>query len=71
MAMSCFIIKFGDRLDGAEGLKSLLSVMWPALHETITRNHQCRSIWPTVEKSSSLMETVSPLPGEKHSLAKV
>ncbi|HFR1673033.1 TPA: hypothetical protein ACHXJD_004354, partial [Shigella sonnei] len=59
------------RLSDAEGLKSLLSVMWPALHETITRNHQCRSIWPLLKKVRHFMETVSPLPGEKHSLAKV
>ncbi|EOK0040857.1 hypothetical protein ACJ5HE_004462, partial [Shigella sonnei] len=28
-------------------------------------------IWPLLKKVRHFMETVSPLPGEKHSLAKV
>lgn len=43
--------------------------LWQALHDTITRNHQCRSMWQLL-KNSPFMETISPFPGGKHGLAK-
>nr|BAO27540.1 transposase [Klebsiella sp. Mich. 61]BAT23343.1 transposase [Klebsiella sp. Mich. 61] len=45
--------------------------LWQALHDTITRNHQCRSMWQLLEKVRHFMETASPFPGGKHGLAKV
>ncbi|EAQ4906535.1 IS630 family transposase [Salmonella enterica] len=45
--------------------------LWQALHDTITRNHQCRSMWQLLKKVHHSMETVSPFPGGKHGLAKV
>ncbi|MEY8024835.1 transposase, partial [Klebsiella quasipneumoniae] len=45
--------------------------LWQALHETITRNHQCRSMWQLLKKVHNFMDTVSPFPGGKHGLAKV
>ncbi|MEJ0594268.1 IS630-like element ISSpu2 family transposase, partial [Klebsiella pneumoniae subsp. pneumoniae] len=45
--------------------------LWQALHETITRNHQCRSMWHLLKKVHHFMDTVSPFPGGKHGLAKV
>lgn len=45
--------------------------LWQALHETITRNHQCRSMWQLLKKVRHFMDTVSPFPGGKHGLAKV
>ena len=45
--------------------------LWQALHETITRNHQCRSMWQLLKKVHHFMDTVSPFPGGKHGLAKV
>ncbi|EGM6562503.1 IS630 family transposase, partial [Salmonella enterica] len=45
--------------------------LWQALHDTITRNHQCRSMWQLLKKVRHFMETVSPFPGGKHGLAKV
>ncbi|MDF7680577.1 IS630 family transposase [Enterobacteriaceae bacterium ESL0689] len=45
--------------------------LWLALHDTITRNHQCRSMWQLLKKVRHFMETVSPFPGGKHGLAKV
>jgi transposase len=45
--------------------------LWQALHETITRNHQCRSMWKLLKKVRHFMETVSPFPGGKHGLVKV
>ena len=37
--------------------------LWQALHETITRNHQCRSMWQLLKKVRHFMDTVSPFPG--------
>ncbi|CAI1058839.1 Uncharacterised protein [Serratia entomophila] len=45
--------------------------LWQALHDTITRNHQCRSMWQLLNKVLRFMETVSPFPGRKHGQAKV
>lgn len=45
--------------------------LWQALHDTITRNHQCRSMWQLLKKVRHFMETASPFPGGKHSQAKV
>lgn len=45
--------------------------LWQALHDTITRNHQCRSMWQLLKKIRHFMETISPFPGGKHGLAKV
>ncbi|MDG5574106.1 hypothetical protein ABKU14_23105, partial (plasmid) [Enterobacter roggenkampii] len=42
-----------------------------ALHDTITRNHQCRSMWQLLKKVRHFMETASPFPGGKHGQAKV
>ncbi len=36
--------------------------LWQALHDTITRNHQCRSMWQLLKKVRHFMETVSPFP---------
>ncbi|EBT5667961.1 IS630 family transposase [Salmonella enterica] len=45
--------------------------LWQALHETITRNHRCRSMWQLLKKVRHFMDTISPFPGGKHGLAKV
>lgn len=45
--------------------------LWLALHETITRNHQCRSMCQLLGKVRHFMKTASPFPGGKHGLAKV
>ncbi|KEL48579.1 putative transposase [Escherichia coli 6-175-07_S1_C1] len=41
------------------------------LHETVTRNHQCHSMWQLLKKVRHFMDTVSSFPGRKHGLAKV
>lgn len=45
--------------------------LWLALHDTITRNHQYRSMWQLLKKVRHFMETVSPFPGGRHGQAKV
>ncbi|EJS94005.1 Hypothetical protein Y17_2640 [Pectobacterium wasabiae CFBP 3304] len=51
--------------------KSHETQRWLALHETITRNHQCRSMWQLLKKVRHFMKTASPFPGGQHGLAKV
>ena len=36
--------------------------LWQAFHDTITRNHQCRSMWQLLKKVHHFMETVSLFP---------
>ena len=45
--------------------------LWQALHDTITRNHSCRSMWQLLNKVRHFMKTVSPFPGGKHDQAEV
>lgn len=45
--------------------------LWQALHDTITRNHQCRTMWQLLQKVRHFMKTVSPFPGGRHGQAKV
>jgi putative transposase len=44
--------------------------LWLSLHETITRNHQCRymAVTGTVNQ---FMNAASPFPGNQHGLVKV
>lgn len=45
--------------------------LWLALHDTMMRNYQCRSMWQLLKKVHHFMETMSPFPRGKHGLAKV
>ncbi|RIQ13676.1 IS630 family transposase, partial [Salmonella enterica subsp. enterica serovar Newport str. CFSAN000835] len=45
--------------------------LWQALRDTITRNHQYRSMWQLLKKAHYFMEIFSPFSGGKHGLAKV
>ncbi|MGL9723048.1 MAG: hypothetical protein ACR5LH_04965, partial [Sodalis sp. (in: enterobacteria)] len=35
--------------------------LWQSLHDTITRNHQCRAMWQLLKKVRHFMETASPI----------
>ena len=37
--------------------------LWHKLHETITRNHQCRGMANLLARLKHFMDTVSPFPG--------
>ena len=45
--------------------------LWLSLHETITRNHQCRYMWQLLEPVNQFMNAASPFPGNQRGLAKV
>ncbi|WP_368266000.1 IS630 family transposase [Dickeya chrysanthemi] len=45
--------------------------LWLSLHETITRNHQCRYMWQLLKQVTQFMNAASPFPGNQPGLAKV
>ncbi|ENA5261750.1 IS630 family transposase [Salmonella enterica] len=44
---------------------------WLSLHETITRNHQCRYMWQLLKLVAQFMNAASLFPGNQQGLAKV
>ncbi|EGU3691833.1 IS630 family transposase [Salmonella enterica] len=44
---------------------------WLSLHETITRNHQCRYMWQLLKRVAQFMNAASLFPGNQQGLAKV
>ena len=48
-----------------------IELLWLSLHETITRNHQCRYMWQLLRQVNQFMKAASPFPGNQHGLAKV
>ncbi|MBN3043362.1 IS630 family transposase [Pectobacterium brasiliense] len=45
--------------------------LWLSLHETITRNHQCRYMWQLLKQVTQFMNAASPFPGNQPGLAKM
>ncbi|MEK3489971.1 IS630 family transposase [Salmonella enterica subsp. enterica] len=45
--------------------------LWLSLHETITRNHQCRYTWQLLKQVAQFMNAASLFPGNQQGLAKV
>ncbi|WP_338659257.1 IS630 family transposase [Pectobacterium araliae] len=45
--------------------------LWLSLHETVTRNHQCRYMWQLLNRVTQFMKAASPFPGNQHGLTKV
>ncbi|TNI82086.1 hypothetical protein CF119_17190 [Aeromonas sobria] len=45
--------------------------LWHKLHETITRNHQCRGMASLLARVKHFIDTVSPFPGNGYGTAKV
>ncbi|EHA2786710.1 IS630 family transposase [Salmonella enterica subsp. enterica serovar Enteritidis] len=44
---------------------------WLSLHETITRNHQCRYMWQLLKQVAQFMNAATLFPGNQQGLAKV
>jgi transposase len=45
--------------------------LWHALHETVTRNHQCKTMWQLLGRVRHFMDRASPFPGGGHGVLKV
>ena len=52
------------------GLECVVGVTL-TLHETITRNHQCKNMDDLLEQVYYFMDTAAPFPGGKHGLKQV
>lgn len=48
-----------------------IELLWLALHETVTRNHHCKTMWELLKNVRQFMKTASPFPGNKPGLTKV
>lgn len=48
-----------------------IELLWHKLHETVTRNHQCRNIWSLLQRVKHFMDTVSPFPGSGYGTARM
>ncbi|ENM3778519.1 IS630 family transposase [Vibrio cholerae] len=49
---------------------NVIERLWHALHETITRNHQCKYMHQLLAQVKHFMATASPYPGSGHGMAK-
>jgi transposase len=43
--------------------------LWKAMHDTVTRNHRCRTFRELADQVIRFLEVVSPFPGNQHGLA--
>jgi len=48
-----------------------IELLWLSLHETVTRNHQCRTMWQLLQNVRQFMKAASPFPGNYHGQTKV
>jgi len=48
-----------------------IELLWLSLHETVTRNHQCRYMWQLLKQVNQFMRAASPFPGNQQGLTKV
>lgn len=46
-----------------------IELLWHKLHDTITRNHQCRNMWSLMQKVRTFLDTASPFPGNGYGTA--
>ncbi len=45
--------------------------LWKTMHDTVTRNHRCRSFEELAQQVIRFLEVVSPFPGNQHALATI
>lgn len=48
-----------------------IELLWHSLHETVTRNHSCKSMEELIEQVEHFMDTTSPFPGNGHGIKRV
>jgi len=50
---------------------NVIERLWHKLHETVTRNHQCKGMWSLLARVKHFMDNVSPFPGNGYGTAKL
>ena len=48
---------------------NVIERLWNALHDTVTRNHRCRSVSELCQSVARLPTVVQPFPGSGHGVA--
>ena len=45
--------------------------LWKAMHDTVTRNHQCRTLTDLYQHIARFLDVVQPFPGNGQSVARI
>ena len=48
---------------------NVIERLWKAMHDTVTRNHRCRSMFELCQHVARFLEAVQPFPGAGHGVA--
>lgn len=48
---------------------NVIERLWKAMHDTVTRNHRCRSMFELCQHVARFLSTVQPFPGNGHGVA--
>lgn len=48
-----------------------IELLWHSLHDTVTRNHSCKSMDELMERVEHFMDTASPFPGSGHGIKRM
>ena len=48
---------------------NVIERLWKAMHDTVTRNHRCRSMYELCQSVARFLEVVQPFPGNGHGVA--
>jgi len=48
---------------------NVIERLWKAMHDTVTRNHRCRSMFELCQSVARFLEVVQPFPGNGHAVA--
>ena len=45
--------------------------LWKAMHDTVTRNHQCKTMYQLCQNVKRFFDVVQPFPGAAHGVAQL
>ena len=48
---------------------NVIERLWKAMHDTVTRNHRCRSMFELCQHVARFLDIVQPFPGNRHGVA--
>jgi transposase len=48
---------------------NVIERLWKAMHDTVTRNHRCRSMFELCQHVKRFLDVVQPFPGNNHAVA--
>ena len=48
---------------------NVIERLWKSMHDTVTRNHRCRSMYELCQSVARFLDVVQPFPGNGHRVA--